>query len=82
MTITTRHPASKYGVPVVLNDAGQPLEPTDGLRACMSRLDWANRTLAEKCGVSVRAVENWLQGRRTIPANVYLVLADALAVAN
>lgn len=78
LTITTRHPASTHGTPVVLDEAGAPLDPIMGLRAALDLLGWDNRALAAVCGVSHRTVEDWLQGRRRITAAVLNVLRDAL----
>jgi hypothetical protein len=77
VTITTRHPASRHGIPVILDDTGAVLEPLAGLRACMQALDWDKHVLAVKCGVSVRTAEGWLAGK-PFPASVYNVLRDAL----
>ena len=85
MQITTRHPASKFGYPVILvgstNDV--VLDQVHGLSEVLARLKWSRAHLADMCGVSPRTVEQWFQlvdgkPRRTIPAACLNVLADAL----
>ena len=60
MTITTRHPESRFGVPVVLGDDGEPLTGGSGVKAVLARLGWDHATAAAKLGVSVRTVRGWL----------------------
>jgi hypothetical protein len=77
MTITTEHPRSSYGIPVILDDRGRVMDYAPGLRAVMERLGWDRPTLAKRCNVSIRTVEGWFQGR--MPETAALnVLADAL----
>jgi hypothetical protein len=78
MTITTRHPESSYGVPVILDDAGNPLDYPAGLRLAFARLAWSKAEVAAQCNVSPRTVEGWLHGRQP-EARCLNVLADALA---
>jgi hypothetical protein len=77
MQITTQHPASEYGVPVILDDAGGVMDPAPGLAAALARLGWSRATLAERTGYSRRTVEGWFVGR-PVPASALNVLADAL----
>lgn len=63
MTITTSHPASSYGLPVILTDGGEPLDYADGIRAIRDRLGWTTAEMASRAGVSPRTVEGWEQGR-------------------
>lgn len=79
MKITTDHAASSYGFPVILDDAGGPLDYAPGVRAVRERLGLSRAELAAACGASPRTVEDWEQGRRVpVPANVLNVLADLL----
>jgi DNA-binding XRE family transcriptional regulator len=78
MQITTDHPASSYGLPVILDDGGQPMDYADGIRAIRARLGLSTRQLAAACGVSHRTVENWEQGRLPSRPSL-LLLAAALA---
>lgn len=59
MKVTTDHPASSYGQPVILDDAGNPLDYSPGVRAVRERLGLTRAQLAEACGVSARTVEGW-----------------------
>jgi hypothetical protein len=79
MRITTRHPASAHGVPIILDEAGKPMRVHEGVRAALDVLGWSRQDLAEASGVSLRTVEGWLSSGKTIPVNVLNVLADALA---
>lgn len=84
MTITTDHPASSYGRPVVVHDDGAVLDQVPGLRAVLGRLGWTQAVLAERTGFSLRAVQGWfrLTGRNTpfrpVPAEALNVMGDAL----
>jgi DNA-binding transcriptional regulator YiaG len=78
MTITTTHPSSRYGVPVVLDDRGEPLDPPAGLRAVRARLGLSQAQLAAVCGVQRLTVAQWEQGRRGVPAAALNVLAGLL----
>lgn len=78
MTITTNHPDSTYGRPVILDDAGEPMDDTTGLKAVRQRLGLSTTELAAKIGRSRRTVEDYEQGRRGVPAEALLVLSAML----
>ena len=78
MQITTRHPASQYGHPVILNDAGTVLNIKDGLFLAMETLGWSRADLAEKTGISKRTIENYFIDRGKVQVHVLNVLSDAL----
>lgn len=81
MKITTRHPASSYGIPVILNDLGIPMDYPDGVKAVLKRLRWTSRVAAEKSGITKRTVDAYRQGTLTPPSAAFLnVLGDALHV--
>ena len=63
MKITINHPASKFGMPVILDEAGRPMEYPAGIRAVREKLKLTARELAEKCGVDERTVNGWEGGR-------------------
>ena len=63
MVITCKHPASSYGVPVILADDGSVMDYGPGVRAIQDKAGLDNQALADACGVSVRTVEGWRQGR-------------------
>jgi DNA-binding transcriptional regulator YiaG len=63
MKITHHHPASSYGVPVILDDKGRVMNYADGIRELRGNLGISTEDLAKACGVSRRTVENWEQGR-------------------
>lgn len=80
MQITTKHSASSYGVPVILDDRGRLVDYHAGIRLAMERLGWDRATLAEKVNVSVSTVNGWLApGQARMPEVRCLnVLRDAL----
>ena len=78
MQITTRHPESKYGHPVILNDSGTVLDTKDGLFLALQTLGWSRADLAEKTGVSKRTIENYFLDRGKVQVHVLNVLSDAL----
>jgi DNA-binding transcriptional regulator YiaG len=63
MKITIDHPASSYGVPVVLADDGAPMDYAAGIKALRELRGLSTQALADLCGVSRRTVEGWEQGR-------------------
>jgi DNA-binding transcriptional regulator YiaG len=63
MTITTNHPSSSYGLPVILDDDGQVMDYAAGVEELRARLGLSRQALADACGVSRRTVEGWEQGR-------------------
>lgn len=63
MRVTIDHAASSYGVPVILDDAGELLDYAPGIRAIRVKLGLTARQLGELCGVSERTVNGWEQGR-------------------
>ena len=78
MTITTQHPASSYGMPVILDDDGQVMDYPSGIRAWRQKLGHSTQDLANLCNVSRRTVEGWEQGR-TPNAAALNVMRDLLA---
>ena len=79
MTITTNHAASSYGVPVILDDAGDPMDYAPGVRAVRAALGLTTAALGEAVGKSGRTVEGWEQGKHMPPAESLYVLAEMLA---
>ena len=78
MQITTRHPASKYGHPVIINDAGTVLDIKDGLFLALQTLGWSRADLAAQTGISKRTIENYFIDRGKVQVHVLNVLKDAL----
>jgi DNA-binding transcriptional regulator YiaG len=79
MKITTNHPASSFGVPVILDNYGNPLDYAEGLRRARYSLCLSTVEMGRFCGVSGRTVEGWEQGR-LIPVaalNVLSALVEA-----
>lgn len=79
MKITTDHPSSCYGIPVILDDSGQPMDYPDGIQAVRKRLGLSTTQLGQAVGKSRRTVENWEQGRTMAPTEVLYLLANRLA---
>lgn len=77
MTITTQHPSSSYGQPVILADDGSVMDYPEGVRAYRAHQGWTTQQLADACGVSRRTVEGWEQGR-PVPAAALNVMSDHL----
>lgn len=63
MQVTTNHPSSSYGQPVILSDDGSVMDYAPGIKAIRAKLGWSTQQLADACGVSRRTVEGWEQGR-------------------
>lgn len=63
ITITIDHAASSYGVPVILDDAGNVIDYAVGIKSARAKLDLTAAELAEKLGVSERTVNGWEIGR-------------------
>lgn len=63
MRVTTQHPASSYGQPVILADDGDVMDYGPGVKAIRGCRGWSTQQLADKIGVSPRTVEGWEQGR-------------------
>jgi DNA-binding transcriptional regulator YiaG len=78
MKITTDHSASSYGIPIILDDGGNPMDSAPGVQAVRRSLGLSQVQLAERCGVTVRAVQSWEQGVRMVTAAPLNVMADLL----
>ena len=63
MQVTTDHPSSSYGVPVILADDGDVMDYAPGIKSVRSSLGLSTQQLADYCGVSRRTVEGWEAGR-------------------
>ena len=61
--ITTKHESSRYGMPVFLSRGNRFVPYKDGLEMFIVMLGTNKHEIAEECGVSVRTVEGWLQGK-------------------
>jgi transcriptional regulator with XRE-family HTH domain len=59
MKITLHHPASSYGVPVILDDEGNVLSYPDGFRAIRARLGLSVGDVGALCDCSPRTVQGW-----------------------
>lgn len=78
MIITTDHARSSFGIPVILDDQGNPMNYAPGVVAVRNRLRITQQQLAESCGVSVRTVQGWEQGRPIGKPGALFVMADLL----
>jgi len=63
MKVTTNHPSSSYGQPVIVADDGAVMDYATGIKAIRAKLGWTTQQLADTCGVSRRTVEGWESGR-------------------
>jgi len=75
--ITTKHAASSYGQPVCLID-GEMVDPAPGFLACLDHLGWSRADAVEHLGKSRPSVDKYATGERMIPADVWLVLRQAI----
>lgn len=82
MKITTQHPASSYGFPVILDDNGEVMDYPQGVKAVRKLAGMSTTSLGELCGASRRTVENWEGGRFPPPANALNVMAELIKKAN
>ena len=94
MTITTDHSASSYGIPVILDAVGRPMDCAPGVRAAREQLGLTQEGFAAALqaslgvtaddagdghtGVSVWAVRKWEQGHRLPGARALYAMADLL----
>jgi DNA-binding transcriptional regulator YiaG len=76
--VTTDHAASSYGVPVIVDDAGQVLDTAIGVRAVRRALGLSTAELGEALGCSRRTVENWEQSRNAPEVPTLYRLAELL----
>lgn len=79
MRITTDHPSSSYGQPVILDDDGQVIDYPAGVRAIRRQLTDTQAEFAARLGVSKRAVESWEYGDRIPSAKALNAMADVLS---
>lgn len=63
MRITCNHPASKLGLPVIIDDYGSITDYALGIRRLRRQLKLSAEGFGMLCGVSGRTVEGWEQGR-------------------
>ena len=73
MKITTDHPKSSQGLPVLLNGHGQLMTYPDGLREIRADLKLTAAGLGAAIGLSCRTVNGWEQGRKPTAAGLNLV---------
>lgn len=63
MIITCHHPASSYGIPVILDDDGDVLDYPEGLTKTLAKVGWTREELAKRSGYkSARSIEKFWQG--------------------
>lgn len=77
MTITTDHPRSKNGVPVIISDNGLKMHYAVGVKAIRMGLGLSVPEFATLCRVSPKTVYHW-QSTRIPPAGKLNIMADAL----
>lgn len=77
MRITLNHPASSYGIPVILDDTGKVMDPGPGVSAVRKTIGWSRPVFASMCNVSIRTVEAW-ETRIPVPASALNVLKVGL----
>jgi len=75
--LLAEHSASSYGVPVFVDEGGNPLDYAAGLKGLRKERGWSIQNLADRAGVSARTVEGWEQGRHMPPKSALLLLQAA-----
>jgi DNA-binding XRE family transcriptional regulator len=78
MTITTNHPRSSYGIPVILDDDGQLLDYGPGVRAIREKLLLTRQELADKTGFSIRTIEAVEVSRLSPSARLLNAMGDLI----
>lgn len=63
MRVTTNHPCSSYGQPVILDDNCQVMDYAPGIKAIRKKAGMTTQQFADEIGVSRRTVEGWESGR-------------------
>jgi len=63
MQVTTNHPSSSYGQPVILADNGSVMDYAPGIKAIRTKAGMSTQQFADAVGVSRRTVEGWESGR-------------------
>lgn len=63
MKITIEHPASSYGMPVILNYVGQVMSYKEGIKTLRRSKGLSVQQLGAICGVSHRTVQGWESGK-------------------
>ena len=76
MKVTSNHPCSSYGQPVILADDGSLMDYAPGIKLIRDKRGLTTQALADLCGVSRRTVEGWEQGR--IPTAAALNVMSSL----
>lgn len=74
MKITLNHPASLNGIPAILDDDGQAMPYSDGIRKVLSVLQLKPAQAAEFLGVSARTVYDWQEDKTQPNARVLNLL--------
>lgn len=78
MKITTEHATSSYGIPVILDDTGQPMDCAPGLKAVRAQLGLTMKQAAEAVNANPRSWEAWEYGRFPVPTAALNVLSVML----
>lgn len=78
--VTTRHPASKHGVPVLLCEE-KPVSMAKHLDGIMRQLNMTRKDLSDKAGISTRQLDNFRMGRRPASAAFLNLLGDLIDAA-
>lgn len=78
MNITTRHPKSLHGLPVILDDRGKLLPYPRGIEAAIRRLRMKKTEIAARAGVNPYTVYGYCKGRIPPQAAFLNVLRDLL----
>lgn len=63
MKITTEHPSSSYGMPVILDYLGRVMTYKDGIKTLRRSKGLSVKDLGAICGVSYRTVQGWESGK-------------------
>ena len=79
MNVTTRHPGSRHGQPVILDALGRKMDYGHGINDAMRLLGLTRAALARHAGINVRTLDAYRMGSYPPSAAFLNVLGDLLA---
>jgi hypothetical protein len=78
MKITTRHPKSRHGVPVIIGKTGRTMPYPEGIEAALRILRMSKQDAAKHAGIGRYTVYGYCKGRLPPSAAFLNVLRDLL----
>jgi len=78
MKITCNHTASKYGIPVILDDYGNPYRYEIGVEKALEAIGWSMRRAAREAGYATEEGVHWVIAMKEPSIPVLNVIGAAL----